>query len=171
MKHACDNNKEQGAGQPVPMHGKGHVAKDDLYIPGNGNGRDPYKEEPRLVRAGFSEEETPKTIPDYESVNLLRLARQNKNIPTEDFADLRQSVFNGGKEAKEVRAQIKQILLGQEEAKDPVEVRRSRRNTAIRRLIGILSHTKKELESEALLPAYLLKQIADLTAKLEDQLE
>lgn len=128
------------------------------------------KEEPRMASADFSEEETPTGIPHYESINLLRLAKENKKITPSDFADLRRAVLNHGKEPKEIRAQVKKFL-SEEETKDPAELRKSRRNWAIKRLVTFLSNTKKALESEALLPAYLLKQIEELSRKLEDQIE
>ncbi len=130
------------------------------------------KDEPRLAKEPLAETHHPNTIPNYEAVNLLRLAKLNKNITENDFSELRKAVLTDTKEPKEVRAQIKQILASrQEEEKDSAEIRRDRRNTSIKRLITFLSNTKKELEVERLLPGYLLKQIADLTAKLEDQLE
>ena len=129
------------------------------------------KVEPSLASPEkLMDEEGPKVVPHYESVNLLRLAKENKNLTSGDFADLRESVIQYAKEPKEVRAQVKKILSGRED-KDPAEVRRARRNTAIRRLVTVLSGTKRELESEGLLPAYLIKQISELAAKLEDQLE
>lgn len=129
------------------------------------------KEEPSLASAEhFMEEDAPKAVPHYESVNLLRLAKENKNLTTGDFADLRESVIQHAKEPKEVRAQVKK-LLSDREVKDPAEVRRTRRNAAIKRLVTMLSSTKRELESEGLLPAYLIKQISELAAKLEDQIE
>ena len=129
------------------------------------------KEEPSLASTErFMEEDAPKDVPHYESVNLLRLAKENKNLTTNDFADLRESVIRHAKEPKEVRAQVKK-LLSDREVKDPAEVRRTRRNTAIKRLVTMLSGTKRVLESEGLLPAYLIKQISELAAKLEDQIE
>ena len=129
------------------------------------------KEEPSLASTErFMEEDAPKDVPHYESVNLLRLAKENKNLTTNDFADLRESVIRHAKEPKEVRAQVKK-LLSDREVKDPAEVRRTRRNTAIKRLVTMLSATKRVLESEGLLPAYLIKQISELAAKLEDQIE
>lgn len=128
------------------------------------------REEPRILTSEFKEEQPPSGIPHYESVNLLRLARENKKIRTEDFAELRQAVLNAGKEPKEVRAQVKKVLSESEE-RSPAEVRRARRNTVIRRLVTFLGNVKKEVEAERLLPGYLLKQIADLSRKLEDQIE
>ena len=129
------------------------------------------KEEPRIAAPSYAEETEPRTIPNYESVNLLRLAKENKKISSTDYADLRHEVLNTGKEPKEIRAQVTKMIAEQEEAKNPSEVRRTKRNTAIKRLVTMLNLTKREFESEHLLPAYLLKQMNDLTEKLVDQLE
>jgi hypothetical protein len=130
------------------------------------------KEEPRLAKAALpeSDEEAPSVIPHYESVNMLRLAKDNKRISTENFATLRDAVINNGKEPKEVRAQVKKLLSDQE-VKDPAEVRRSRRNAAIKRIVSVISMAKKELENEDLLPDYLIKQMSQLVEKLQDQIE
>ena len=55
--------------------------------------------------------------------------------------------------------------------KDSADIRKARRNQAIKRLISVLANTKKEFEGGDLLPAFLLKQIADLEHKLIDQIE
>lgn len=128
------------------------------------------REEPRIAAAQFSEDESPKSVPNYESVNLLRLAKENKKIAPEQFADIRQAVIQDGKEPKEVRAQVLK-MLSEREIKDPADVRRDRRNASIKRLISMLNNTKRELENEGLLPAYLLKQMNELVTKLEDQIE
>lgn len=128
------------------------------------------KEEPRIVKPDYTDGETPKKIPDYEAVNVLRLAKQNKNIPTNEFAELRNDVLNEGKEVKEVRAQVKKILETHA-PKDGPEMKEQKRGSILRRLIGFLNSAKTQLEEEDLAPDYLLKQIDALTQKLEDQLE
>jgi hypothetical protein len=128
------------------------------------------KEEPRIVKPDFTEEEVPRKIPDYESVNLLRLAKNNKNIPTHEFAELRNDVLNEGKECKEVRAAVKKILETHA-PKDTPEMKDQKRSSVLRRLIGFLNSAKTQLEEEDLVPDYLLKQIDALTQKLEDQLD
>ncbi len=129
------------------------------------------KEEPEVLKAAQPENDDPKPVPSYESVNVLRIAKNNKKLTAGEFQNIRQAVFQSEKEPKEVRAQVRKLLSEKEEEQDPREVRRGRRNSAIKRLITILSTTKKELESDDLLPTYLLKQIHDLVVKLEDQLE
>ncbi|MBI3307587.1 MAG: hypothetical protein HYZ84_07275, partial [Candidatus Omnitrophica bacterium] len=128
------------------------------------------REEPRLAAAKFSEDESPKAIPNYESVNLLRLAKESEKIPARDYADLRKAVLESGKEPKEIKAQVKQLLEENEEPETP-EAKRAKRNSSLRRLMTVLNSAKREFESEKLLPAFLLKQITDLIGKLQDQLE
>lgn len=129
------------------------------------------KEEPSLVSKQGLDDTKPAVLPNYESVNLLRLAKNNPDIAPQDFRELRKSVLSAAKEPKEVRAQVKQILMNSEEAKDPAEVRKTRRNTAIKRVVMVLSGAKRELEHEGLLPDYLIKQMNELLAKLQDQIE
>lgn len=127
------------------------------------------REEPRIVKPDFTEEETPRKIPDYEAVNVLRLAKNNKNIPTNEFAELRNDVLNEGKEVKEVREQVKKILANHA-PKDTPELKEQKRSGVLKRLIGFLNGAKTQLEEEDLVPDYLLKQIETLVSKLQDQL-
>ena len=128
------------------------------------------KEEPHIAKANYLEGESPSVVPDYESVNLLRLAKNNKNITPQEFAQIRSSVIQNGKEPKEVREQVKKLLSDQE-IKDPSEVRRTRRNAAIKRIVSVITMAKKELQNENLLPETLLKQMSQLVDKLQEQIE
>jgi len=129
------------------------------------------QEEPRLADMGkLTTEDAPVTVPNYESVNLLRLAKDNKNLTPQDYAEVRESVIDKAKEPVEVRAQVKK-LLSEREIKDPADVRRERRNAAIRRVLSVISGAKRELESEKLLPGHIIKQMEELTQKLRDQIE
>lgn len=130
------------------------------------------KEEPRFVKEAMSEEEeaADKRVPSYESVNLLRLARENSEISAEDFSDLRQAVLVQAKEPKEVRTQVKKILE-ETAGEETTEERDRRRNSRIKRMVSFLTTLKREMESDDLLPKYLIKQIDELRQKLEDQIK
>ncbi len=128
------------------------------------------QEEPRIIKPEFAQTEPPQKIPDYEAVNLLRLAKNNKNISGRDFAELKKDVLQEAKEHKEVRAKVKRIL-DEQKPKDTPEAKEQKRNGILRRLVGFLNAAKSQLEEEDLVPDYLLKQIESLTQKLEDQLE
>jgi len=127
------------------------------------------QEKPELVREAASGD-APEAAPNYESVNVLRLAAQNKKLSPSEVSDIRRSVFEGEKEPKDVRAQMKRFLSEKDE-KDPRELKRERRTATLKRLITVLSGASRECESSDLLPGYLLKQMKELISKLEDQLE
>ncbi len=127
------------------------------------------KEEPRMVRPEYVAEEEPKKIPDYESVNLLRLAKQNQHIPVQEFAELRHDVLDEAKDFRDVRAKVKTIVQ-EHKAKDTSESKEVKRNSVIKRLIGFLNGARTQLESENLVPDYVIKQIETLASRLEDQL-
>jgi|SRR3989338_1010505 len=128
------------------------------------------KEEPRLAKPDFSEQASPKKLPDYEAVNLLRLAKENEKITPRDYAELREAVLESAREPKEVRSQVKKILEARDD-KDPAEVRQTRRNGLIKRLVTMLSSARREFESENLLPGSVLREMAALAEKLEGQIE
>ena len=128
------------------------------------------KEEPRLVTGDLPEEAGLRSLPNYEAVNILRLAKDHEKLTPQDYNHLRKAVMEAGKEPKEVRAQFKQFLAERED-RDPKEAKREQRNHTIKRLVTYLSSVKREMEGQRLVPDYLLKQIEDLAKKLEDQLE
>ncbi len=128
------------------------------------------KEEPKVFEEASNADSSSQLLPSYESVNLLRLAKSNKKLKPEDVHQIRKSVFDQGKEAREVKGQVRK-MLSERDDRDPQEVRETRRNSTIRRLVVTLRHAGEELEAGKLLPAFLLKQIDELAIKLEDQLE
>ncbi|MSR78290.1 MAG: hypothetical protein EXS63_08740 [Candidatus Omnitrophica bacterium] len=128
------------------------------------------KEEPRLAAlASDTSEETAKEIPHYESVNLLRLAKENKFFTPKDFSELRECVLEDAKEPKEVKAQVKRILE-ERKPEDGADERQTKRQSKIKRLIVLLRAGVRDLEEDDLLPEYLSKQVGALIQKLEDQI-
>jgi len=129
-------------------------------------------EEPEMVRKEQAGEIQEAKIPNYETVNLLRLAKSNKELDEDDYKEIRESVITKASEPKEVRAQVKRLLIQKkDEGKAPDEIRREHRNGKIRRLVGMLYSAKRDFESESTVPQYLIKELITLTEKLEDQLE
>lgn len=132
------------------------------------------QEEPKVVSERYQEEESPKKMPDYESVNLLRLAKDNKKVAPSDFSALKHSVIEQGKEPKEVRAQMKKMIEVAEEQSQGDEseevVKDTRRKSSIKKLIQTLRNYEQNFQEEDLVPDYLIKQIDALVRKLEDQL-
>ena len=127
------------------------------------------REEPGLVDPKQAEE-AGQPLPNFESVDLLRLAKSNDKFTAHEVAQIRSAVLTKALEPKEVRAQMKQITEKKAEEKAPAEVLNARRNSAMRRLLTVLTSVKNELLNAKLAPSYLIKQMEDLASKLQDQI-
>ncbi|OGW78529.1 MAG: hypothetical protein A2Z83_04175 [Omnitrophica bacterium GWA2_52_8] len=129
------------------------------------------REEPSLVRQNLSEENagSARPAPNYESVNLLRLARNNKDIAAGDFSDLREAVIEKVEEPKEVRDRLKKILDEKKPAPSAEETD-NLRTAKIKRVVALLKGSQLELSKDQLIPKYLVQQMQELIAKLEDQI-
>jgi hypothetical protein len=129
------------------------------------------KEEPRVAQRDFAEDEKPQRIPDCESVNILRLAKQNTNVPVEEFAELRKAVMNSEKDPKTLRAQVRKIV-SETAPHDPSENDEERKRVqTLKRALASLRTLKTELQQQHSIPDYLIRQMDDLCSKLEDQIE
>ena len=56
------------------------------------------REEPQFLKQDFLSRNRPADMPSYESVNLLRLAKANKEITESDYKRIRESTLDKGKE-------------------------------------------------------------------------
>ncbi len=129
------------------------------------------REEPRLADTSRVKEIPSALLPHYESVNLLRLAKNNEKLTPADLGFLRKSVLEKGHDPQEVRAQMKQIMQEKEADREPDVVREQRKSALIKRLASALESVRRESVQDKLLPAFLIRQIEDLKEKLENQLK
>lgn len=127
-------------------------------------------EEPKLTKPEFFEKENERPVPDLEALNTLRLAKNNKNIPAQEFAEMKESVLERGVGQEEIRAKVKRIV---EESQDTesAEYKKTKRNGVLRRAISALGAVRKECADSKLIPNYLLEQIFELTVKLKEQFD
>ena len=56
-------------------------------------------EEPAYLQKEFSQEREASRVPGYEAVNILRLAKQRKELLRDDYMKLKKDVFDKGKDA------------------------------------------------------------------------
>lgn len=124
------------------------------------------KEEPALLKR--LEAEPPANLPSPDAVNLLRLLEKKQDVLPEGYSKVRSYVLEKGKEASEVRAQVRALLEAAEP--DPVAAREARRQLLIRRTIGTLKGLKAELAASNMLPKKLLAELEAVTKKLEEAL-
>lgn len=133
------------------------------------------KEEPVYLQkeqaaAASSQPADVAAVPSYESVNLLRLAKNKKTLDEDEYRELKKDVFESGKDAGEVRRSLTGLMRQREEL-EPEEARRRKKTALLKRLVSTLRTLKTDIEHSKILPAALVKETASLIAKIEAQIE
>lgn len=105
-------------------------------------------------------------VPPVESIDLLRKAKEGKRVDADDYAALRASVFEKGKDTGDLKRELTQMIKQREEL-DPDEAFRKKQRAALKRLLGALRSLHREAEVSKLLSAALLREIAGLMKKIE----
>lgn len=127
------------------------------------------KEEPVYLKKDYVESNTAVSIPGYESVDVLRQAK-NKKVGQEDYETLKKEIFVKGKDAREVKKDLTAIIRQREEL-SPQDAREKKKTVTVKRFLSILKSLQKEIEISKLLPAAIMKEAAALINKLEAEIE
>lgn len=127
------------------------------------------KEDPSYIKKDYAAEEAA-SVPSYESVNVLRLARNKNSLDKSDYHRLKKDVLDFGKDAREVKKDLA-ALLRQREELEPEEARRKRRVAVIKRLLSSLKTLKTDLENSKLVPVSIIKETSELIKKIEGEIE
>jgi hypothetical protein len=126
------------------------------------------KEEPMYLQKDYNESVSPEKVPSYEAVNVLRLAKRNREIDETDYAKLKKDVFQEGRDAGIVKKDLTQLIKQRKEF-DPEE--ETRKNTAnIRRCVTTLRSLKRDIEILKILPEKIAVDIDKLIAKIEEEI-
>ena len=124
------------------------------------------QEEPSYLTKEFTESRDPRQVPHCDTINVLRLAKRKKELESEDYHQLKKSVFEEGKDATVVRKDLTAIMKQRTEV-DPDEERDSRNKAAIRRFLNAARSFRKDMETLKLISGDVLNEIEQLTKKLE----
>jgi len=127
------------------------------------------QEEPSYLGKEFSETREASQVPGYEAVNILRLAKQKKELLRDDYIKLRKDVFDKGKDAAVVRKDLAAIMRERKPI-DPEEERDKRNEAAIKKLYNALDSFKKDMEVLKLIPDNIVGEAEELMTKLKEQL-
>ena len=127
------------------------------------------KEEPGYLKDENTDSADPTRIPSYESVNVLRLAKNNKSLDNDDYETIKKRVFQDGKDALEVKKDLT-CMIRQRNELDPQEARDQKRIVVIKRFLSTLKSLKMELETTKMLPAGLTKDVDALIKKVEEEM-
>jgi hypothetical protein len=127
------------------------------------------KEEPEYLKKDYTEYAGVAVLPHYESIDLLRRAKDRKILDSEDYASFKKAIFEKGRDAGEMRKDLTSLIRQREEL-EPAEARRKRKLAVLKRFLGILKSLKEEAETSKILPSPLIKEASELIKKLEAEL-
>lgn len=126
--------------------------------------------EPEYLKKEFIDERDPVQVPSCDALNVLRLARANKDLSKKDYAELKEAIYEKGKEAGEVRKDLVSIMKERKQV-DPDEEREKRNVAAVKRLLSAMRSFEKDMEALKLAPAGLVAEVKSLMKKLEGEVE
>lgn len=130
------------------------------------------KNEPEFLRGVHAQEGTdPKAIPSFDAVNVLRLATHRKELTEEDYRDFKKSVFEDGKDGREVKREVGLRLRSLREEEDPRKARQEQRAKTLRRLMSTIRTLQKEVVFNKLVSAKTAGEIEKLLHCLESEID
>jgi len=127
------------------------------------------QEEPDYLKKDFHQKREALHVPGYEAVNVLRLAKQNKELLRDDYVKLKRDVFEKGKDATIVRRDLT-ALIKERKQLDPIEERQKRNEVALRKIIHALDSFKKDMDVLKGVPNDIVVDAEQLMKKCEEQL-
>lgn len=127
------------------------------------------EDEPDYLQKGFVDGRDPKHVPGLEEINVLRLAKNKKEILKSDYASLKKAVFDKGKDASVVRKELTTIIKERKQV-DPDEEREKRSEASIKRFLTSIKSFKTDMETLKLIPANIIEETSELMSKLERQI-
>lgn len=128
------------------------------------------KEEPQYLKEEYLDESDAASVPSYESIDVLRLAKNKKELGAADYNDLKKNVFGKGKDVREIKKDLT-ALMRQREELSPEEAREKRTESNLKRLLSTLKSLKNEIEVSRILPQSTLREINSLIDKIEIELK
>ena len=127
------------------------------------------REEPEFLKTRLTDSDKVVQLPSFNSVDVLRLAKDKKGLHESDYQTLRYRVLDKGEEPKEVRSKLRDILESYAEL-DPDEEKRKKQAATINRFLSTLRNLRREIEHSGMLPGKIVREVDQLIAKIEAQM-
>ncbi len=127
------------------------------------------KEEPQYLKEEFAQASEAKQLPSYESIDILRRAKEKKGLDTQDYSKLKKNIFEKGRDAVEVRKDLTALMKQREEV-SPEETWAKNKEKNIKRLLTTLRSLKREAEDLKILPAALVAELTKIIDRLDIEL-
>ena len=128
------------------------------------------KEEPQYLKNEYAASIQPANLPGYESVNILRQAKNNKGLDSDDYANLKKEIFEKGRDAQEIKKNLG-LIIRQRQELDPEAAQEKKRSTVLKRLLGQLRMLKQEAAVLKLLSAPLIADLDNLIKNIDRQIK
>lgn len=127
------------------------------------------KEEPEYIQKDYAKSEEVASIPSYDAVNMLRLARNKKILDAGDYKELKKKVFEKGQDAREIKKDLTAMIREREEL-EPEEARNKKKMATLKRLLGTLRAIKRDMELLKMVSPAIIKETAHLIKKIESEI-
>lgn len=124
------------------------------------------QEEPELLNKDYDESVDVASVPSYESIDVLRLAKNKKTLGSDNYVNLKKDIFENGKDAQAARKSLTAIIRQREELQ-PEEAWQKRRLGTVKRFLTTLKSLKEEIAVYKLLPETVIEEATNLINKLE----
>ena len=128
------------------------------------------KEEPQYLKNEYTDTTQPVNLPSYESVNILRQAKNNKNLDGDDYTNLKKEIFEKGRDAGEIKRNLG-VLIRQRQDFDPEVAAEKKKNAVLKRLLGQLRLLKREVAVLKLLSEPLIKDLDNLINNIDQEIK
>jgi hypothetical protein len=128
------------------------------------------QQEPAFLKQEFMGSREPAVVPELDAINVLRLARNRKELTRQDFQDLRKQVFDNGRNAGALRKDLTSMIRERQQL-DPDEEREQRNIATLRRFLNAIRSFKKDAESLKLVKSDVIKKADELFRELESHLD
>ena len=128
------------------------------------------KEEPQYLKNEYADSVQPAHLPSYESVNILRQAKNNKGLDEDDYRDLKKEVFEKGKDAQEIKKNLG-VFIRQRQELDPEAAQEKKTQAVLKRLLGQLRMLKQEVTVLKLLSVPLIKDLDNLIKNIDQEIK
>ena len=127
-------------------------------------------EAPKFVKQDEIQKTEPVRVPDQDAISVLRAAKSRKDLPREQYQQLKTDALENFKDPKLLKKDLTSFIKQREE-KSPDEARRQERVKILKRFVSALSNMRNEAGLLKIVPQGLLDETSVLLDKYWKELE
>jgi len=128
------------------------------------------EQEPGYLKKEYLESVESGKMPSYESIDILRQVKNNKDLGIAEYNKIKKHVFVKGTGEKEVRDVYRSMRQEMQE-QQPEEVRRKRRMACLRRMVTSLNSIKKEINANKFLSEDIAEELDKIVTRIEVEIK